>query len=44
MISEKPLFTLMSVAEITLRFHNTHSFKDMEEIRNFAQMFYLLQQ
>lgn len=44
MISEKLFFILMSVAEIALSFYNTHSFKDMEEIRNFAQMFYLLQQ
>lgn len=26
----------MSLAEITLSFYNTHSFKDMEEIRNFC--------
>lgn len=43
MISEEPLFTLMSVAEVTLSFYNTHSFKDMEEIRYFVQMFYLSQ-
>lgn len=43
MISEKPHFTLMSVAEITLSFYNTHSFKDMEEIGYFAKMFYLSQ-
>lgn len=41
MINEKPLFILKSVAEITL--DNPSSSEEMEEIRNFAHILYLLQ-